>query len=185
MKKLVTQTENLYIKTLELSDAYLLKKWGQFNDPYLLGYNYSNLSDFEIEFWYKTIKIPTKNYFSVFTKEDNNFIGFIGIKEIKYFRKTSKLGIVFDPNFVSKGFGYEAMKSFLSVYFFDYNFREMTLDVNLFNTRAMKLYKKLGFEVYGKSNEIFENQDVEFDERYFLYKYGKIYSKLLKMRIRR
>lgn len=161
------------------------KYWGEFADPRLSGYNYGNLTDFEINFWYNSINIPRKKYFAVKRAADDRFIGFLGLKNYNPLTKKSKLGIVFDPNFVSEGYGYEAMLLFLDYYFNTLKFKEMTLEVNLFNERAIRLYKKLGFKECGQKSEVFENQNIDFDERYFEGKRAIIYSKILIMNLKK
>lgn len=163
--------------------ARLLKEWTDFKDPRLVGYNYSRLSDFEIKLWYGSISAPGKKYFAVKKTDDNRFIGFIGLKQINYLTKKAKLGIVFDSAFTSLGYGSEAINFLLDKAFNDYRLKEVGLDVNLFNKRALKAYKKCGFIEDGYSREVFENQDIECDPEYFEKRSGLIYSKILTMKI--
>lgn len=107
----------------------------------------------------------------------------MGLKNYNPLTKKAKLGIVFDPNFTSMGYGYAAMEILLDYYFNTLKFRELLLEVNLFNDRALRLYKSLGFKETGLTSEVFENQDIEFDQRYFEEKRGLIYSKILKMKL--
>lgn len=176
-------TSRVYIERINRKTAYELKNWGNFDDPRLSGYNYGNLTDFEINIWYKSISTPLKRYFAVRRRVDDRFIGFMGLKNYNPILKKSKLGIVFDPNFVSAGYGYDAMVDFLDYYFNILKFKELTLEVNTFNNRALGLYKKLGFIEYGTDIELFENQKIEFDDKNFIRKHGMIYSKILKMRL--
>ncbi|WP_416335109.1 GNAT family N-acetyltransferase [Anaerococcus sp. DFU013_CI05] len=173
----------VYIEKINRETAYGFKDRGEFDDPRLAGYNYGGLTDFEINFWYNSVTTPRKRYFAVKKTDDNRFIGFMGLKNYNPLTKKAKLGIVFDPNFVSAGYGYEAMSIFLDYYFNELKFREMILEVNLFNERAIKLYKKLGFKECGKKTEVFENQNIKFDERYFEGKRDIIFSKILIMNL--
>ena len=173
----------VYIEKISRQTALDLKYWGEFDDPKLSGYNYGNLSDFEINFWYNSVTTPRKRYFAVKTSSDDRFIGFLGLKKYNPLIKKAKLGIVFDPNYVSEGYGYEAMNLFLDYYFNELKFKEMILEVNLFNERAIRLYKKLGFKECGQTTEIFENQNIDCDQRYFEEKRDIIYSKILIMNL--
>lgn len=83
------------------------------------------------------------------------------------------------------GYGSEAIDLLLDKAFSDFRLKEVSLDVNLFNERAYKAYKKCGFEDQYELTEVFENQDIDFDERYFTYKSGLIYSKILTMKIKK
>lgn len=173
----------VYIEKINRETAFDFKYRGEFKDPRLAGYNYGNLSDFEINFWYNSVTTPRKRYFAVKKTNDDRFIGFMGLKNYNPLTRKAKLGIVFDPNFVSAGYGYEAMDQFLNFYFNELKFREMILEVNLFNERAIRLYKKLGFKECGQTTEIFENQNIDFDQRYFEEKRDIIYSKILVMNL--
>ena len=73
------------------------------------------------------------------------------------------------------------MRELLDYYFNEINFKELILEVNLFNSRAIKLYEKLGFKEDGYTEEVFENQDIDYDDRFFEMDHGLIYSKILKM----
>ena len=173
----------IYLSEIDNKTALELKNWANFTDPKLAGYNYGGLTDFEIRLWQGTISMPNKRYFAVKKVEDDRFIGFIGLKNINPFLKRAKLGIVFDPNFVSAGFGYEAICALLELFFEEMNYKCLFLDVNTFNERALNLYKKCGFKTYSYSREVFENQNVEMDERYFEYSHGLIYSKIINMKL--
>lgn len=178
------KTDNrVYLEKMTRPTAYEIKDWVNFKDPRLSGYNYGNLSNFEINFWYNSICSPRKKYFAVRKKSDDRFIGFVGLKNYNPLTKRSLLGIVFDANYVSEGYGYDAMIVLLDYYFNDLKFKEMLLEVNLFNDRALNLYKKIGFKQRGMALELFENQDIEFDGRYFEKKGNLIYSKILKMKL--
>ena len=115
----------IYLTSIDNKTAFELKNWENFTDPKLAGYNYGGLTDFEIKLWQGTISMPNKKYFAVKRVEDDRFIGFIGLKNINPFFKRAKLGIVFDPNFVSKGYGYEAVSALLEVFFDKMNYNNL------------------------------------------------------------
>lgn len=190
---LVTNMEanNLFIEELKFTDIEKLKSWGSYTEPLLYGYNYNDLNSDQELVWYLTKQIKFRSsYFSI--NLDSRMIGFIGVKEINKFLKTGKLGIVFDPNFVSQGYGFEVMKIFLDLYFNEMNMRKMTLEVNAWNFRAIKLYEKLGFKKYRENYQVFENQNLDlqlekYDQvrRYFVEKDNKIYSQVYFMKLDR
>lgn len=173
----------IYLDNIDNKSAHELQNWGIFSDPRLVGYNYGNLTDFEIKLWQGTISMPNKRYFAVRRVFDDRFIGFIGLKNINPIPRRAKLGIVFDPNFVSQGYGYESVMAIMKVFFEEMGYRTLTLDVNKFNKRALSLYEKCGFKVSSYTREVFENQDIEIDERYFEKSHGLIYSKIINMKI--
>lgn len=173
----------VYLEKMSKKTASEVKKWTDFDDPRLVGYNYSKLSDFEIKIWYGSISTPRKKYFAVKRIDDDKFIGFVGLKQINPVTKRAKLGVVFDSAYTSMGYGTESIRLILAKGFEDYRLREVLLDVNLFNKRALNSYLKCGFKETGYSREVFENQDIACDERYFENRGGLIYSKILTMKI--
>ena len=181
----IVEIKRIYIKNIEFSDALKFSEWGNFETPLLKGYNYGNFTSFDARIWINSVNSLRKKYFAVYEKKEDNFIGFIGLKSIKVFKKTSKLGIVFSPQYVGKGYGNEAIEGFLKYYFNELGFVEMTLDVNTFNQRALNLYKKLGFEIVGEDIEVFENQNIELDPSNFEEINSVIYSKIYKMVLKR
>ncbi|MDD7305771.1 MAG: GNAT family N-acetyltransferase [Peptoniphilaceae bacterium] len=175
----------VYLKRIEYEDAIGVQRWGNFDNPWMEGYNYGFFTEAEVRYWYSTITGPRKRYFAVRRKEDDLFIGFLGLKNYNTLAKTAKLGIVFDADFVSLGYGYEAMQILLDYFFDDIKFKELYLDVNDFNIRALRLYQKLGFKVYDHTLEVFENQKIDPDFTYFEVHKGIIYTKITKMKIRK
>lgn len=181
-----------YIRKLKYEDGKLLSKWSTFESPLFSGYNYNNLTDSEIKIWYK-VKQPfyRSSYFSVM-KDEENLIGYVGIKEINRFLKKAKLGIVLDPNYVSKGYGTKIMLDFLYYYFNTLNMKKLVLEVNDWNFRARKMYENLGFTYESEKFEYFENQNLDLYTDYmkeyknsFIIKRGSIYSKTHIMSLRK
>lgn len=186
----MSQLPNYTIRPLKKSDAELLKYWGEFNDPLFYGYEYNDLNNKEKEIWYKLkTKINHCQYYSVISDEDK-LIGYVGLKELNYISKTAKLGIVIDPNLVSKGYGSLILRDFLDIYFNLKKYSRLDLEVNSWNTRAIKLYEKFGFKNISSRYQKFENQELhleEYDnyEEHFKYVRNEIYSKIYKMSLER
>lgn len=181
--------QDYYIRNILKRDKDLLKKWGVFSSPLLEGYNYANLNDTELDYWYYSKKFAGRSkYFSVLDYE-GRLLGFIGFKDISYIRRSALLGIVFDPKEVSKGLGTRALDDLLDYYFYSMNMRKLYLEVNSWNDRAIKSYKKVGFKETGRKLEKFENQDILDSRDYldrqedFVVEDGLVYSKIIKMEI--
>ena len=81
------------------------------------------------------------------------------------------------------GYGYEAIREIFVKFFDEMRYRTLYLDVNLFNERAIKAYEKAGFKMTSYTREVFENQAIDLDERYFEMSKGLIYSKIMNMKI--
>lgn len=183
---------DLRIKKLELTDALKIEDWGKHNNDLFIDYDLGKFTKKQLEVWYLSKKSGLRNkYFAIYNNE-NKFVGYIGMKDINLFKKSSVLGIVLDPKELSKGIGYRSMKIFLKYYFNNLNMKKMTLDVNEFNERAIKLYKKLGFKYISEYLGMFENQDIDFTlkeyEGYkdnFVISRGIIYSRIYMMTLDR
>lgn len=184
--------DRIRIRELLPQDMEAITGWTTFEDPLLAGYNYGNLSKTDRENWYidKALK-PQNRYFAV-TLKNGRFIGYIGVKKIRWRLGTSLLGIVMDPAHIDQGFGQEALGLFLDLYFKRWKMRKLDLEVNDFNIRAIRLYKRYGFKRVQTYHGLFENQDIPKDllvkrslAASFVYRFGKLYSINHRMRLER
>ena len=87
-------------------------------------------------------------------------VGFITIKNINWATRTAEMGIVFDPNNLSMGYGSKGTSLILAEYFEVLNMNRLYLRVASFNVRAYKSYLKSGFVEYKRTEEPFENQQL-------------------------
>lgn len=183
---------HIYIESLKLDDVFEMRKWGEHENPLLEDYNFPMMNDSEIRVWYKmkTNKASNK-YFSIKDKNDT-LIGYMGMKDIKFLRRISTLGIVLDPNKVDQGYGTEILETFLHHYFTQMRMRKMLLEVSAFNKRAYRLYEKIGFVQDKEYIEEFFNQYLDLDDPYYLEEEssfevvsGNIYTYIYKMSLTR
>lgn len=183
--------ERVKIRPLKVSDVFEMRNWGLHKNPLLDDYNFPDMNDKQIQKWYE---IKTKSlfnkYFAIFSEEDR-LIGYMGMKEIKFLKKESTLGIVFDPNILNMGYGTETLKYFLKEYFTNMKMKKMCLEVAEFNYRAQSVYKKMGFENVGYYLEEFD-LDIDIDDPYykevkscFVINDKKIYNYIYKMKLDR
>lgn len=181
------------LKPLEPIDVYEMRKWGRHDDPLFKDYNFPHFNDAEVMQWYN-YRVTRKNSkcFSVYNEEDR-MIGYINIRNIKKFKKTAELGIVFDPKVLNRGYGTEAIMSLLEYYFNTMNMKALHLSVAKFNKRAIRCYEKCGFKIIReyikKHSTIFdEKYDKEshvWNKEYFTIKNNVIYCKYYEMRIQK
>ena len=184
--------DRIIIRPLIVEDVFDMRKWGVHKNPLLSDYNFPSMSDSQIRKWYE---IKTKSFFNKYfavVLKDGRVIGYMGIKEIKFLKKESTLGIVFDPNFLNKGYGTETLKYFLKSYFTEMNMKRMYLEVAEFNNRAQTVYKKMGFEKIGYYLEEFFDYDLDINDPYFkkvescfVINGKKIYNYIYKMKLDR
>ncbi len=155
---LIKLGERTLIRKLERRDIDKMINWGKHKDPKFLHYNFPYLTEEERDIWYKfkTKKINKK----CFAVDDMNgdLIGYISLRDIKFFKRESELGIVFDPNILGKGYGTDALTAFLDLYFNQLKMKTMILRVAKFNERAIRCYEKCGFKITDEYISEFEEQ---------------------------
>lgn len=178
------------IKSLEVKDVYEMLNWGKHQDPLFKDYNFPELSDEEIVKWYnyRTQQRNTK-CFSVIDGQDR-MIGYINIRNIRRIWKSARLGIVFDPDILNKGYGTEAIKLLLDYFFNIMKMKTMYLDVAKFNKRAIKCYEKCGFRTIREykakhinlKNELYDDKIYLLYEDYFSIKNNTVYCDYFEMK---
>jgi len=186
----IASGERIKIYHLTLEDVMLMSKWGIHKNPLFNDYNFSAMNNDELIEWYRfKTSFKSKKYFSVYNEEDN-FIGYLGIKNIRNIMKESTLGVAFDPNYMNQGYGTEAIKAFLKYYFINLNMRILFLKVAKFNKRAKRCYEKCGFVVCNEYLKIYDNQLLDLNNPYYLeekdsfvIKNKKIYNYIYKMKV--
>lgn len=180
--------EDIVIKKLKREDIPLMQLWGSHKNTLLEDYNFPRMTDVEMRVWYRMKQVPFINkYFGIWL--EGRLIGYLGIKNIKRIRRTSVLGLVFDPNYTSLGYGKKALEGFLNHYFGPMRMKTMVLEVTEFNERAYRLYKSMGFEEVGYYlDEFYNNIDI-LDPNFikyqssFVMKDEKIYNYIHKMKL--
>lgn len=176
------------IDKLKIEDVFDMRKWGMHENPLLEDYNFPDMNDSEIKVWHR-MKISgiSNKYFSIRDK-DNVLIGYMGIKDIKIFRRVSTLGLVLDANKMNQGYGTEVLETFLHDYFTEMKMKRMILEVSAFNKRAYRLYEKMGFIKNYMYRDEFFNQYLDLEDPYYLEEKhsfeilnGKLYNYIYKM----
>lgn len=188
---MVLRGDRISIRSFSLEDAFKMTEWGTHESPLLYDYNFPYVEGKDIKSWYYSKSSGwNKRYFSIYN-EYEHFIGYLGIKQIKYLRKESTLGIVFDPNYLSLGYGTEALKTFMVYYFNNMNMKSLLLDVAKFNSRAIRCYEKCGFKIVGEHLDEF-NPDIKINslrisqfDKFFVIEGEKIYNYIYEMKIDR
>ena len=182
--------ERIIIDKLKLEDVYEMRTWGFHENPLIEDYNFPPMNDDEIKSWYrrKTRTIYNK-YYSI-KDRDGKLIGYMGIKDIKRFRRQSTLGIVMDPSNIDKGYGTETLETFLNYYFTEMKMKSMLLEVAEFNKRAYRVYEKMGFRPIGYYLDEFFDSNLDLTNSYYLeekssfvIKEEKIYNYIYKMKV--
>ena len=174
---IIARGTKTYVTELERKQVDAIQWWGHHTDPLFYSYNFPIMNEREREYWYRNKKYSfTKRCFGVCNFEDR-FVGYIALRNIRWVRKTSELGIVFDPNYLGEGYGTDGLKNFLRYYFQNMKMKQLDLKVALFNDRAERCYKKCGFQLKEIKYDSFEDQDLPVFEKDDFVKYRPFFKK--------
>lgn len=181
------------VRLLTYEDVLQMRNWGKHDDPLFKDYNFPNFTDDEVRSWfnYRTSKRNTK-CFSVLDEEDR-MIGYINIRNIKKIMGSARLGIVFNPDVLNKGYGSDALMAVLDYYFDVMKMNTLYLDVAKFNKRAIRCYEKCGFKVIREyqsrhSNlmeQVYDEKSHVWNEEYFLIRNNIVYCKYYEMKVKK
>lgn len=150
----ILKGEKIILRPIKNSDAQKFVKW--LDDEEIrkfLNAQPKGISLKEEKKWIKSLsKNKTEKQFAICTKE-NKHIGSIGL-HLDLKNRNANTGIMIgDKNYHGKDYGYEAMKLALNYGFRKLKLHRIDLNVYEYNTRAIKLYKKLGFKKEGGRRE--------------------------------
>lgn len=152
MRAIILESDRLILKPLDLT--FLSQKYVNWmNDldvnKFLSGegdYSLDKLKMFLTEVEKKDIL-----FWAILTKNESKHIGNIKIDPVEIKHGFCEYGIMMgDKNEWGKGFAKEASKMVIEYCFKCLNLRKMNLGVIESNSRAVKLYEKLGFITEGK-----------------------------------
>lgn len=92
--------------------------------------------------------------FAIVTKDKDELIGNILLKNIKEINRAATLGIfIGNKNYWNNAYGTEAINLILDYGFNYMNLHSIKLELMSFNERALKCYKKCGFKETGRRRE--------------------------------
>lgn len=139
-----------------------LKHWGYHQDIRFAHYDFKYFKDSDYLRWYNRKQRQFSQWLFAVSEQDK-VIGFITMKKIAWVKRQATMGIVFDPNCLSKGLGTRAVGLFLDIFFNQYRFKTLKLEVSDFNRRAMRSYQKNGFVIINTQMRPFESQENAFE----------------------
>lgn len=151
-KKLVG--DRIYLSPRNTDDVEKFTEWlNDFNVTDYLGRS-DVLTTLDSEKKYLEENSSAKASFVIVTLDNDKMIGTIGLENISYSNRTAILGIfIGDKDYLSKGYGTEAIRLILDYGFNYLNLHSISLNLMGFNERALKCYEKCGFKQTGKIRE--------------------------------
>lgn len=142
------QGPRVTIRPMERTDLVAMMRWRRFADPMYQPFDFPRQSQAEHLRWFEwRSKDPSRRLCTI-ENEFHSVIGSLTLREING-RKSARLGITIGADFVSQGYGTEALELFLDHYFGEMGFQQMILDVAATNLRAVRCYRALGFRQSG------------------------------------
>lgn len=125
-------------------DVDAMASWRPFTDPLYQPYDFPRRRPADHKHWFRwRSEDPDRRLYTILN-EDRRVIGSLTLREIDG-HKSARLGITIGSDYVSKGYGTEALKVFFDYYFETMGFALMVLDVAATNLRAVRTYEALGF----------------------------------------
>jgi len=105
--------------------------------------------------------------FAIVDGENDEAIGVVSFLDRNILHRNAELGIfIGDKDYLSKGYGSEAVMLLLDYGFNVLNLNSIMLKVLSFNTRAIKSYEKCGFKEFGRRRQAMILGDRKFDSIY-------------------
>jgi RimJ/RimL family protein N-acetyltransferase len=151
-KKLIG--ERIYLSPRNIEDVEKFTEW--MNDFEVTDYTgrSGQIMSLEGEKKYLEENSNPEATFSIITLDNDKLIGTVGLESIDHLNRTATLGIfIGDKDYLSKGYGTEAIRLLLDYGFNYMNLHSVKLNLMRFNERALKCYKKCGFKENGKIRE--------------------------------
>ena len=140
------------IRPLRKQDLDVMSSWEAFEDPLYRLFDWPRRGKVENGLWYADLVRDRRRVYYAVDDERQTVIGRISLREI-HWHQSARLGIGFGGQYVSQGYGTEALRLFLDYYFQQLGFQRMVLDVAAINVRALRCYERCGFKRTGSSYE--------------------------------
>lgn len=141
--------KRVIIRPMARSDIDAMMAWRPYVDPLYVPYDFPRRSKGDHVHWFEwRSRDPSRRLFVV-ENEQGEVIGSITLREIDM-RRSARLGITLGADYVSKGYGSEALRLFIDYYFEAMGFSRLVLDVCATNLRAVRTYRALGFRQVGE-----------------------------------
>ena len=102
--------------------------------------------------------------FSMINRSTGEFIGNCSLHDIE--NRSGEIGIFIAPNFQDIGLGTEAITELIRIGFFELNLDEIRLIVLSHNDRAIRCYRRLGFEEYNRITAVAIRNNEPVDDIY-------------------
>ncbi|HAT4122602.1 GNAT family N-acetyltransferase [Clostridium perfringens] len=148
------KSENLMLRPIEIKDLKVLNKWKNDYEIFkYLGGGFQPQSINEQEKYISNL-INNSGDSKRFIIDNGNAIGMVGLYSINFINRNCDLGIyIGEKSQQGKGYAKEAMNLILDFAFNNLNLKKIKLNVVDGNSKALNLYKSIGFIEVGVLKE--------------------------------
>lgn len=143
--------ERIYLSPINPEDIVQYVEWlNNFEIAKYLGHVKRILSIPAEKEWLDNLGKNGNYTFAIVDKEHDKLLGNIGLMNIDSVDSHAEMGVfIGDEDYLSRGYGSEAIKLILDYGFNYLNLNNIMLKACAFNKRALKAYEKCGFKVFG------------------------------------
>jgi len=142
------QGPRVTIRPMVKTDLKAMMSWRPFADPLYQPYDFPRRTWGDHVRWFEwRTRDPSRRLY-VIENEEHCVIGSLTLRELDS-RQSARLGITIGADYVSQGYGSEALPVFFDHYFGSMGFARLVLDVAATNLRAVRTYRTLGFRLVG------------------------------------
>ena len=139
--------EKVIIRPMVREDMEKMRAWPPLTDPLDALLNGSPRRSDDNIWFQEQANDPSRRWYAV---EDlaGHLIGRLSLRHVVE-GKSARLGITLAAGYLGRGYGTDAIRTFLVYYFQDLGFEALYLDVAAPNGRAIRCYEKCGFKQMG------------------------------------
>lgn len=144
---MLPHSARIFLRPWRRVDDELADEWPPYNDPLEPLWNIPRPWSASSYSWYNGFDSAASRRTWAVEDAAGHLIGRISLRDIDERLAQARLGITFGAPYVSQRLGTEALTLFLEYYFLTLGFEAMVLDVAGPNERAIRCYRRLGFDV--------------------------------------
>lgn len=145
---------DISLRRLELEDAVPMLEWLKNPDIYeKMQYDPEKQNMEQCIAFIKNSWKDQKNLHYAVTDSKNEYFGTVSLKNVDTQNKNAELGIVLHPKAFGKGIGAEALRLIAQIAFEEMDLHKIYLYVRQDNKRAVRFYRKNGWECEGDFKE--------------------------------
>lgn len=150
---MILKGEKVILRPVKLNDAQRFVKW--LSDPEVNKFTTRRkITLKEEKKWIRDFPARKEDKIFAIDTKDGIHIGSIGLHHIDSRDKNARFGILIgDKKYWNQGYGRNATKVILNYAFNKLKLHRIDLGVYSYNSRAIKVYKKLGFKLEGIKRE--------------------------------